>query len=100
MSMLDFLKLINRGNLPPLLYKKKPLKSISILKQYFKVRPVDKNGPVFCHFNGYSVTWYQLYSVLRSVLKFLNMNVNEFNTHSFRIGSSTSEFINVGIIHK
>ena len=56
MSMLDFLKLINRGNLPPLLYKKKPLKSISILKQYFKVRPVDKNGPVFCHFNGYSVT--------------------------------------------
>lgn len=33
----------------------------NLLKQYFKIRPVDKNGTVFCHLNGYSATQYQFY---------------------------------------
>ena len=48
----------------------------------------------FSHLNGYSVTRYQFYSVLRSALRCLNMNVNEFNTHSFRLCDATSAFVN------
>ena len=64
------------------------------MKQYSEIRPVDENGPVVCYLNGYSVTRCQFYSVLRSALRFLDMNVNEFNTHSFRIGAATSAFVN------
>ena len=32
---------------------------------------------------------------MRSALLFLNMNVNQFNTHSCRIGAATSAFVNV-----
>ena len=41
------------------------------------------------------MTRYQFYSVLRSALLFLNMSVNQFNTHSCRIGAATSAFVNV-----
>ena len=54
-------------------------------------------GQVFCHLNGYSVTRYLFYSVLRSALRFLNMNVNEFNTVHIllkRICAATSASIN------
>ena len=93
-----FSKTDQTGKSTTLIVQEKPLKSIcplNTLKQYFKMRPVDKNGPVVCHLNGYSVTRYQFYSVLRSALRFLNMNVKEFNTHSFRIGAATSAFVNV-----
>ena len=68
--------------------------SLYTLKQYFTIRPVDKTDSVFCHLNGYSVTRYQFYSVLRSALRCLNMNVNAINAHSFKIGAATSTFVN------
>ena len=80
-----------------LFVQEKRLKSICplyTLKLYFTIRPVDKNVPVFCHLNGYSMTRYQFYSVFRSALRCLNMNVNEVNAHSFKIGVATSTFVN------
>lgn len=47
-------------------------------------------GPLFCHFNHKSVTRFQDSSMLKSTLRFLNINEHDFNTHSFRIGAATS----------
>ena len=66
-----FSKTDQSGKYTTLIVQEKSLKSLcplNTLKQYFKIRPVDTNGPVFCHLNGYSVTRYQFYSVLRSAL--------------------------------
>jgi hypothetical protein len=66
-----FSKTDQSGKYTTIIVQEKPLKSLCplyTLKQYFKIRPVDTNGPVFCHLNGYSVTRYQFHSVLRSAL--------------------------------
>ena len=52
------------------------------------VRP-SINGSFFCHFNHEKVTRYQVTVILKSALRFLGYNENDYNTHSFRIGAAT-----------
>ena len=59
------------------------------LLNYLKLR-LKLEGPLFCHFNHKSVTRFQVSSMLKSTLRFLNLNEQDFNTHSFRIGAATS----------
>jgi hypothetical protein len=47
-------------------------------------------GALICHLNHKYLTRYQVVSVLKNALKFLKLNPNDFNTHSFRIGAATS----------
>lgn len=58
------------------------------LHQYLSVRP-SINGSFFCHFNHEKVTRYQVTVILKSALRFLGYNENDYNTHSFRIGAAT-----------
>ena len=58
------------------------------LHQYLTVRP-SINGSFFCHFNHEKVTRYQETVILKSGLRFLGYNENDYNTHSFRIGAAT-----------
>lgn len=58
------------------------------LHQYLLVRPCI-NGSFFCHFNHEKVTRYQVTVILKSALRFLGYNENDYNTHSFRIGTAT-----------
>lgn len=58
------------------------------LHQYLLVRP-SINGSFFCHFNHEKVTRYQVTVILKSALRFLGYNENDYNTHSFRIGAAT-----------
>jgi site-specific recombinase XerD len=51
---------------------------------------VHVQGALFCHLNHKYLTRYQVVSVLKNALKFLKLNPNDFNTHSFRIGAATS----------
>lgn len=62
---------------------------VHTLLNYSKLRPKFE-GPLFCHFNHKSVTRVQDSSMLKSTLRFLNINEQDFNTHSFRIGAATS----------
>jgi hypothetical protein len=55
---------------------------------YLNARP-KVQGALFCHLNHKYLTRYQV-SVLKNALKFLKLNPNDFNTHSFRIGAATS----------
>ena len=66
---------------------------IDTLQQYISIRP-NVQGPFFCHLNGKPITRYQFHSILKSALRFLNYDVNKFNTHSFRIGAATFAFLN------
>lgn len=65
---------------------------IQTLKNYMKIRPKIE-GPLFCHLNHKSLTRYQISSMLKSTLRFLNINDQDYNTHSFRIGAATSFFM-------
>ena len=65
---------------------------LKYLTNYLNNRP-EGEGPLFCHLNGKAVTRYQFYTILRSALKFINFDVNNFNTHSFKIGAATSAFL-------
>ena len=56
---------------------------------YLNARP-KVQGALFCHLNHKYLTRYQVVSVLKNALKFLKLNPNDFNTHSFRIGAATS----------
>lgn len=62
------------------------------LKEYLRLRPKIE-GQLYCHLNNKNVTRFQFLSVLRSALKFLSFNPNEYNTHSFRIGAATSAYL-------
>ena len=52
------------------------------LHQYLSVRP-SINGSFFCHFNHEKVTRYQVTVILKSALRFLGYNENDYNTHFF-----------------
>ena len=58
------------------------------LHQYLSVRP-SINGSFFCHFNHEKATRYQVTVILKLALRTLGYNENDYNTHSFRIGSAT-----------
>lgn len=59
-----------------------------ILSRYLDTRPKIQ-GNLFCHFNHSKVTRNQVVSILKSSLKFVGINENDYNTHSFRIGACT-----------
>ena len=59
------------------------------MQRYLKIRPKIE-GPLFCHLNHKTLTRYQVSSVLKSTMKFLNFDERDYNTHSFRIGAATS----------
>ena len=59
------------------------------MMNYLNARP-KVQGASFCHLNHKYLTRYQVVSVLKNALKFLKLNPNDFNTHSFRIGAATS----------
>ena len=59
------------------------------MMNYLNARP-KVQGASFCHLNHKYLTRYQVVSVLKNALKFLKLNPNDFNAHSFRIGAATS----------
>lgn len=62
---------------------------VSCLNEFLEVRPKIP-GPLFCHFNGKTVTRYQFTAVLAKSLSFLGLNTHKFTSHSFRIGRASS----------
>ena len=62
------------------------------LKSYLNFRP-KIDGYLFCHLNHKQVTRFQFLAVLKKALSFSNMNPDDYNTHSFRIGAATSAAI-------
>ena len=62
--------------------------AFSNMSTYLKVRP-QKPGPLFCHFNGEVLTWYQYKAILKKALNILNIPAAKYNSHSFRIGAAT-----------
>ena len=56
---------------------------------YLNARP-KVQGALFCHLNHKYLTRYQVVSVLKKRFKVSELNPNDFNTHSFRIGAATS----------
>ena len=57
--------------------------------RYLKVRP-KIDGLLFCHLNSKPLTRYQVSSMIKKAVRFLGLNENDYNTHSFRIGAATS----------
>ena len=62
---------------------------ISNMQSYLDVRP-NIEGTLFCHLNGKPLSRYQVSSMLRKVMRFIGLNDEEYNTHSFRIGAATT----------
>lgn len=62
------------------------------LKSYLNIRP-NVQGQLFCHLNHKKLTRFQFLSVMKLALKFLNLNPDDFNTHSLRIGAATNAYI-------
>ena len=73
-----------------------PFSAFSHLSEYLKMRP-QFEGPLFCHLNRKCLSRRQFASVLHSALKFLGYNVDNINTHSFRIGAATFFFASIGL---
>lgn len=59
------------------------------MKYYLLERP-KINGSLFCHLDHKLLTRLQVSTVLKAAIKFLNLNPDDYNTHSFRIGAATS----------
>jgi hypothetical protein len=66
---------------------------VSAIQEYLSARPVI-DGPLFCHFNHEPVTRYQFSAVLQRALQFAGINTGLFSAHSFRIGASTTAYMN------
>lgn len=61
---------------------------LSIFKKYVKLRG-KKNGLFFCHPNLEGITRSELANMLKKQIDLFNLDCNEYNTHSFRIGRAT-----------
>lgn len=59
------------------------------MQSYLDVRP-NIEETLFCHLNGKPLSRYQVSSMLRKVIRFIGLNDEEYNTHSFRIGAATT----------
>ena len=62
---------------------------ISNMQSYLDVRP-NIEGTLFCHLNGKPLSRYQVSSMLIKAIRFIGLNDEEYNTHSFRIGAATT----------
>jgi hypothetical protein len=60
---------------------------------YIAVRPAIV-GPLFCHYNHAPLTRYQFSTVLQRALTFAGIDTGLFSSHSFRIGCSTTAYMN------
>lgn len=49
-----------------------------------------KNGPLFCHIDGSSLTRYQFSAVLKKALGVIGGDYSRYQSHSFRIGAATT----------
>ena len=59
------------------------------MERYLRVRP-KIGGILFCHLNSKPLTRYQVSAMLKKAIRFLGLNKNHYNTHSFRIGAATT----------
>jgi site-specific recombinase XerD len=57
------------------------------------LRP-NVEGSLFCHMNNQNLTRYKFSKMLRNALAFTGYSLDEFNTHSLRIGAATQSFLN------
>jgi hypothetical protein len=62
---------------------------ISNMQSYLDVRP-NIEGTLFCHLNGKPLSRYQVSTMLTKAIRFIGLNDEEYNTHSFRIGAATT----------
>ena len=62
---------------------------VNAMIQYLRARPHSR-GPLFIHFNGDSLTYYQFNYVLKKAIKVIGLVPNNFSSHSFRIGAATA----------
>ena len=59
------------------------------MQSYLDVRP-NIEGTLFCHLNGKPLSRYQVSTMLTKAIRFIGLNDEEYNTHSFRIGAATT----------
>jgi hypothetical protein len=71
-------------------FKQRKITSFSIVNDYIKVRPLIQ-GPLFCHYDGSSLSRYQFVAVLQKALMRVNIPCNRFSSHSFRIGARLTD---------
>ena len=71
--------------------KSKGLCPVSNMLDYTQIRPgySDDNDPLFIFSDGTPVKAAQVQNVLRTILKALDLNPKNYDTHSFRIGRAT-----------
>ena len=62
---------------------------VSTLGSYLGFRP-NFQGPLFCHFDGKSLSSYQYTAVLKKTLALLGHDTANYKSHSFRIGMATT----------
>ncbi|XP_041464258.1 uncharacterized protein LOC121415177 isoform X1 [Lytechinus variegatus] len=52
------------------------------------------SGPLFCHINGLPLTRYQFGAVVKKALRSTGADIDQYGTHSFRIGAATTAALN------
>ena len=65
---------------------------ITAMQSYIDIRPA-KEGALFIHFGGSSLTQYQLNSILKKGITMMGMDPKDYSPHSFRIGAATAAAI-------
>eukprot|EP00079_Xenopus_tropicalis_P014258 XP_004910611.1 PREDICTED: collagen alpha-1(III) chain-like isoform X1 [Xenopus tropicalis] len=61
---------------------------VSCFDSYYRMRP-DQQGSLMIHQDGSSLSRYQFIAILKRALQGLQLAVNEYGSHSFRIGAAT-----------
>ena len=62
---------------------------VLLLDMYLHERPPFP-GPLFCHYDGNSLSRYQISAVISKALNFLGIDPSNYSTHSIRIGAATT----------
>lgn len=69
-------------------YKEQGYCPVMALQRFLLVRGcVD--GPLFANPSGYGISRHKFVQILNNALKFCGINVNSYNSHSFRIGAAS-----------
>jgi hypothetical protein len=75
--------------LPPVMPQLQLIHCLKCIQVYLGFRP-NFQGPLFCHFDGKSLSNYQCTAVLKKTFALLGHDTANYKSHSFRIGMATT----------